>query len=71
MSATFEGFKPDAVRFLLELRANNERDWFQPRKAEYERLLRLLEEESAKSTLPHEPTARAALNELLVRVRLK
>jgi uncharacterized protein (TIGR02453 family) len=40
MPATFEGFKPDAVRFLLELRANNDRAWFQPRKAEYERLLK-------------------------------
>jgi uncharacterized protein (TIGR02453 family) len=40
MSATFEGFKPDAVRFLLELRANNDRGWFQARKAEYERLLK-------------------------------
>jgi uncharacterized protein (TIGR02453 family) len=40
MSITFEGFKPDAVRFLLELRANNDRAWFQPRKAEYERLLK-------------------------------
>jgi uncharacterized protein (TIGR02453 family) len=40
MSVTFEGFKPDAVRFLLELRANNDRAWFQPRKAEYERLLK-------------------------------
>jgi uncharacterized protein (TIGR02453 family) len=40
MSTTFEGFKPDAVRFLLELRANNDRAWFQPRKAEYERLLK-------------------------------
>ena len=40
MPATFEGFTPDAVRFLLELRANNDREWFQPRKAEYERLLK-------------------------------
>lgn len=40
MSATFEGFEPDAVRFLLELRANNDRAWFQPRKSEYERLLK-------------------------------
>jgi len=40
MPATFEGFTPDAVRFLLELRANNDRAWFQPRKAEYERLLK-------------------------------
>ena len=40
MAATFEGFTPEAVRFLLELRANNDRGWFQPRKAEYERLLK-------------------------------
>jgi uncharacterized protein (TIGR02453 family) len=40
MPATFEGFTSDAVRFLLELRANNQREWFQPRKAEYERLLK-------------------------------
>ncbi len=38
--STFAGFEPDAIRFLLELRANNERVWFQPRKAEYERLLK-------------------------------
>jgi uncharacterized protein (TIGR02453 family) len=40
MSATFKGFRPDAIRFLLELRANNDRGWFRPRKAEYERLLK-------------------------------
>ena len=39
-TATFAGFQPDAIRFLLELRANNDRAWFQPRKAEYERLLK-------------------------------
>ena len=39
-ATTFHGFQPDAVRFLLELRANNDRSWFQPRKAEYERLLK-------------------------------
>jgi uncharacterized protein (TIGR02453 family) len=38
--APFSGFSPEAMRFLLELRANNRRDWFQPRKAEYERLLK-------------------------------
>jgi uncharacterized protein (TIGR02453 family) len=37
---TFEGFSPDAVDFLVELAQNNERSWFQPRKADYERLLR-------------------------------
>lgn len=36
----FEGFTPAAVDFLAELAANNDRAWFQPRKAEYERLLK-------------------------------
>jgi uncharacterized protein (TIGR02453 family) len=36
----FTGFHPDAIDFLVELAENNERSWFQPRKAEYERLLR-------------------------------
>jgi uncharacterized protein (TIGR02453 family) len=40
VAATFDGFQADAIRFLLELRANNDRAWFQPRKAEYERLLK-------------------------------
>ena len=44
MSATttpaFAGFTTDAIDFLAELAANNDRAWFQPRKAEYERLLR-------------------------------
>jgi len=38
--ATFDGFQPDAVRFLLELRGNNDRAWFLPRKGEFERLLK-------------------------------
>ena len=38
--STFTGFRPEAVEFLAELAANNERAWFQPRKAEYERLLK-------------------------------
>jgi uncharacterized protein (TIGR02453 family) len=37
---TFEGFSPDAIQFLVDLSANNSRDWFQPRKADYERLLK-------------------------------
>ncbi len=37
---TFTGFRPEAVEFLAELAANNERAWFQARKAEYERLLK-------------------------------
>lgn len=36
----FTGFEPDAVQFLADLAANNERAWFQPRKADYERLLK-------------------------------
>ena len=40
-SAPFEGFRPEAIAFLAELAENNARDWFQPRKAEYERLLKV------------------------------
>jgi uncharacterized protein (TIGR02453 family) len=36
----FTGFRPDAVDFLAELAQNNDRAWFQPRKAEYEALLK-------------------------------
>jgi uncharacterized protein (TIGR02453 family) len=39
-TATFSGFQPDAIQFLIDLALNNERDWFQPRKAEFERLLK-------------------------------
>jgi uncharacterized protein (TIGR02453 family) len=39
-TARFTGFKPEAIHFLLELSANNERTWFQPRKSEYEELLK-------------------------------
>src|SRR4051794_7961945 len=39
-STTFTGFEPDAIQFLVDLALNNEREWFQPRKAEYERLLK-------------------------------
>ena len=39
-AALFTGFSRDAVRFLADLAVNNERSWFQPRKAEYERLLK-------------------------------
>src|SRR5882672_8899770 len=38
--STFTGFRPEAIQFLVDLAANNERSWFQPRKAEYERLLK-------------------------------
>ena len=36
----FTGFRPEAIDFLADLAQNNERSWFQPRKAEYERLLK-------------------------------
>ena len=38
--STFTGFRPEAIQFLVDLAANNERSWFQPRKSEYERLLK-------------------------------
>lgn len=38
--APFGGFEPDALQFLADLAANNDRAWFKPRKAEYERLVR-------------------------------
>ena len=37
---TFTGFTPEAIQFLVDLADNNDRAWFNPRKAEYERLLK-------------------------------
>lgn len=37
---SFPGFTRPALQFLLDLGQNNDRAWFQPRKAEYERLLK-------------------------------
>lgn len=37
---TFAGFRSEAIQFLADLAANNDRAWFQPRKADYERLLK-------------------------------
>lgn len=36
----FSGFKPDALQFLADLADNNSREWFKPRKSEYERLIK-------------------------------
>jgi uncharacterized protein (TIGR02453 family) len=36
----FAGFRPEAIQFLADLAENNDRAWFQPRKGDYERLLR-------------------------------
>jgi uncharacterized protein (TIGR02453 family) len=38
--AGFAGFRPEALQFLADLAENNERAWFQPRKAEFERLVK-------------------------------
>ncbi|MEM6648205.1 MAG: DUF2461 domain-containing protein [Bacteroidota bacterium] len=32
----FPGFRPEAFAFLSDLKANNEREWFKPRKATYD-----------------------------------
>jgi uncharacterized protein (TIGR02453 family) len=39
-AAAFTGFTPEALQFLADLAANNDRAWFTPRKAEFERLLK-------------------------------
>jgi len=36
----FSGFRPEAIQFLADLTVNNDRAWFQPRKPEFERLLK-------------------------------
>ncbi len=38
--AGFTGFTPAALQFLSDLAVNNDRAWFTPRKAEFERLLK-------------------------------
>jgi uncharacterized protein (TIGR02453 family) len=40
MASDFEGFRPEALDFLVELGLNNDRAWFTPRKAQYEALLK-------------------------------
>jgi len=40
MAPGFEGFRQEALDFLVELGLNNDRSWFQPRKAQYEALLK-------------------------------
>lgn len=39
-TSEFTGFRPEAIQFLADLAAHNDRAWFQPRKAEFERLLK-------------------------------
>lgn len=40
VTARFEGFRPEAIQFMADLASNNDRAWFAPRKAEYERLVK-------------------------------
>lgn len=40
MEYRFPGFPPEARQFLRDLRSNNRREWFRPRKAEYEQHVR-------------------------------
>ena len=37
----FPGFSPQALTFLRNLKRNNRREWFQPRKAQYESLIKV------------------------------
>jgi uncharacterized protein (TIGR02453 family) len=39
-TASFAGFTPEAIQFLTDLAEHNDRAWFAPRKADYERLLK-------------------------------
>jgi uncharacterized protein (TIGR02453 family) len=39
-STLFQGFSADAIQFMADLAENNDREWFQPRKREFERLLK-------------------------------
>jgi uncharacterized protein (TIGR02453 family) len=36
----FAGFEPDAITFLADLAEHNDRAWFQPRKGDFDRLLK-------------------------------
>jgi uncharacterized protein (TIGR02453 family) len=38
---SFPGFSPEALTFLRNLRRNNRRDWFQPRKEQYQALIKV------------------------------
>ena len=40
MTSKFPGFSPDALAFLRALKRNNRREWFQPRKEKYEKLIK-------------------------------
>ena len=39
-TAGFTGFRPEAIQFFVDLREHNDRAWFQPRKDEFEALIK-------------------------------
>ena len=41
MTPKFPGFSPEAVKFLRNLAKNNKREWFQPRKQQYDEIIKL------------------------------
>ena len=55
----FDGFSPDAVRFLSDLKNNNNKPWFLARKKDYETSLlnpmKSLSSESGKTMLVVDP----------------
>jgi uncharacterized protein (TIGR02453 family) len=63
---SFTGFSSDAIQFLVELADHNDRAWFQPRKGDYERLLKepmaslcvALDEQFKKRGIPLEADAK-------------
>jgi uncharacterized protein (TIGR02453 family) len=40
MKPVFPGFPPEAIQFLRDLEANNTREWFQPRKQQFEEFVK-------------------------------
>src|SRR5690349_13174115 len=40
MTRSFPGFSPKALAFFRQLARNNKREWFQPRKEQFEQLVR-------------------------------
>lgn len=45
MKPVFPGFPPEAIQFLRELEQNNTREWFQPRKEQFDRYVKAPMEE--------------------------
>ncbi|MEW5991694.1 MAG: DUF2461 domain-containing protein [Chloroflexota bacterium] len=39
-TSSFAGFRPEAIQFMADLAVNNDRAWFQPRKGDFEQLLK-------------------------------